>query len=87
MDEQIYQVTGFMYGTFTGDDGKKVPYANLYCLQKMDGDQRTDFKFEGHKCFTFKCVSPEVLEGVKPHDNVQLFFNHKSRVALISVVK
>lgn len=87
MDEQIYQVTGYMHGSFTGDDGNKIPYANLYCLQKMEGDQRSDFKFEGHKCFTFKCASPEVLKDVKPHDNVGLYFNHKQRVNMIVVVK
>jgi hypothetical protein len=86
MDEQTYQVAGYMYGSFTGDDGKKIPYANLYCLQKMQGDQRSDFKFEGHKVFIFKCTSPEVLKDVKPQDYVQLFFNYKSRVSLISIV-
>lgn len=87
MDNSVYQVTGYMHGTFTGDDGKKIAYANLFCLQKLEGDQRSDYKFDGYKAFTFKCASPEVLEGIQFQDHVELFFDRRGKVAMIKIVE
>lgn len=87
MNENEYQVTGFQHGTFAGADGHKVSYCNLFCIAPITGTETDDFHFEGHKAFTFKCASPDVLDGIKPKDHVQLYFNQRQRVVLATVIK
>ena len=86
MDETIYQVVGYQYGSFTGDDGKKIAYTTLFVISPISGAENPDFHFQGHKAEKLRCMSSEVIANVQVRDMVRLYFDKRGRVSLIENV-
>lgn len=84
MEQTVYQVCGFKYGTFTDNNGRTVNYCNLFVIAPIGGTESDDYHFAGHEAFKFRCVSPSVLDGINLRDKVHLFFDPRGRVVLIA---
>lgn len=83
---EAYIYVGHAYGQFENDKGEKQPYANMYVISPVSDYVSDDYQAFGYKAEKLKCVSPEVWNGLTPGEKVQLFFDAKKRVSLVTSV-
>ena len=89
MGEKEFQVStadswnvllGWAQGWFEPEQGRKMPYYNMFVLSPVSSFQSEDYKAYGLKAEKKKCLSEKVWEGLEPGDKVRLFFDDKGRI-------
>lgn len=79
-----YIFVGWAAGQFENDRGEKQAYANMYVISPVSDYVSEDYKANGYKAEKLKCVSSAVWDGLTPGERVQLFFDSRNRVALVT---
>lgn len=85
MEYPGYVFLGWAMGNFKTDDGRTMPYYNMYVLSPVSGYTSEDYQAEGMKAEKKKCLSPEVWNGLEPGNRVKLFFDDKGRVVMAAL--
>nr|WP_325299036.1 hypothetical protein [uncultured Oscillibacter sp.] len=75
-----YVFLGWAQGRFEPEQGRKMPYYNMFVLSPVSSFQSEDYKAYGLKAEKKKCLSEKVWEGLEPGDKVRLFFDDKGRI-------
>ena len=75
-----YVFLGWAQGRFEPEQGRKMPYYNMFDLSPVSSFQSEDYKAYGLKAEKKKCLSEKVWEGLEPGDKVRLFFDDKGRI-------
>ena len=75
-----YVFLGWAQGRFEPEQGRKMPYYNMFVLSPVSSFQSEDYEAYGLKAETKKCLSEKVWEGLEPGDKVRLFFDDKGRI-------
>ena len=75
-----YVFLGWAQGRFEPEQGRKMPYYNMFVLSPVSSFQAEDYKAYGLKAEKKKCLSEKVWEGLEPGDKVRLFFDDKGRI-------
>ena len=75
-----YVFLGWAQGRFEPEQGRKMPYYNMFVLSLVSSFQSEDYKAYGLKAEKKKCLSEKVWEGLEPGDKVRLFFDDKGRI-------
>ena len=75
-----YVFLGWAQGGFEPEQGRKMPYYNMFVLSPVSSFQSEDYKAYGLKAEKKKCLSEKVWEGLEPGDKVRLFFDDKGRI-------
>ena len=75
-----YVFLGWAQGRFEPEQGRKMPYYNMFVLSPVSSFQSEDYKAYGLKAEKKKCLSEKVWEGLEPGDKVRLFFDDKGRM-------
>ena len=75
-----YVFLGWAQGRFEPEQGRKMPYYNMFVLSPVSSFQSEDYKAYGLKAEKKKCLSEKVWEGMEPGDKVRLFFDDKGRI-------
>ena len=75
-----YVFLGWAQGRFEPEQGRKMPYYNMFVLSPVSSFQSEDYKAYGLKAEKKKCLSEKVWEGLEPRDKVRLFFDDKGRI-------
>ena len=75
-----YVFLGWAQGRFEPEQGRKMPYYNMFVLSPVSSFQSEDYKAYGLKADKKKCLSEKVWEGMEPGDKVRLFFDDKGRI-------
>ena len=75
-----YVFLGWAQGRFEPEQGRKMPYYNMFVLSPVSSFQSEDYKAYGLKAEKKKCLSEKVWEGREPGDKVRLFFDDKGRI-------
>ena len=75
-----YVFLGWAQGRFEPEQGRKMPYYNMFVLSPVSYFQSEDYKAYGLKAEKKKCLSEKVWEGLEPGDKVRLFFDDKGRI-------
>ena len=75
-----YVFVGSAEGVFDTQDGRKQPYCNMYVLSELGGANE-NYHPSGFKAEKLKCVESDVFSGLFPGQEVELFFDSRSRVA------
>lgn len=83
MEQEVFTVVGYQHGSFESKTGDNVPYANLFVLQDMAGEQNDKYHFCGAKALKVPCVDSAVLSDVKLGNRVNLYFDSKKRVTFV----
>ena len=79
-DYQGYVFLGWASGRFKADNGRMMPYHNMFVFSPVSTYESEDYVAAGFKAEKKKCVDPDVWEGLNPGDKVRLFFDDKGRV-------
>lgn len=77
---QGYVFLGWAKGQFEAEEGRKMPYYNMFVLSPVSNFQSEDYEAFGLKAEKKKCLSEKVWEGLEPGDKVRLFFDDKGRI-------
>ena len=77
---QGYVFLGWAKGKFEPEQGRKMPYYNMFVLSPVSSYQSEDYAAFGLKAEKKKCLSEKVWEGLEPGDRVRLFFDDKGRI-------
>ena len=77
---QGYVFLGWASGMFETDNGRRLPYHNMFVFSPVSSFESEDYKASGFKAEKKKCVNPDVWLGLEPGDKVRLFFDDKGRV-------
>jgi len=80
-----YVFLGWAMGKFETDQGRKMPYYNMYVLSPVSSFTSDDYQAAGMKAEKKKCVSAEVWNGLEPGNRVKLFFDDKNRVVMAAL--
>ena len=80
-----YTFVGWAKGRFLRDDGQKQHYYNMYVVSPVSTFESEDYKGFGFKAEKKSCISPDLLDGLKPGDKVRLFFDDKKRVSMVAL--
>lgn len=80
-----YVFLGWAMGKFETDQGRKMPYYNMYVLSPVSAYSSDDYQAEGMKAEKKKCLSAEVWDGLEPGNRVKLFFDDKGRVVMVAL--
>ena len=75
-----YVFLGWAQGRFEPEQGRKMPYYNMFVLSPVSSFQSEDYKAYGLKAEKKKCLSEKVWEGLEPGDKGRLFFDDKGRI-------
>ena len=77
-----YTIVGWSWGTFTTQDGRTMPYANLYVVSPVNQQQSETYHAVGYKAEKLSCVSPAVWESASLEINCDalLVFNKQGKV-------
>ena len=75
-----YVFLGWAQGRFEPEQGRKMPYYNMFVLSPVSSFQSEDYKAYGLKAEKKKCLSEKVWEGMEPGDKVRLFFDDQGRI-------
>ena len=75
-----YVFLGWAQGRFEPEQGRKMPYYNMFVLSPVSSFQSEDYKAYGLKAEKKRCLSEKVWEGLEPGDKVRLFFDDKGRI-------
>lgn len=75
-----YVFLGWAQGRFEPEQGRKMPYYNMFVLSPVSSFQSEDYEAYGLKAEKKKCLSEKVWEGLEPVDKVRLFFDDKGRI-------
>ena len=75
-----YVYLGWAQGRFEPEQGRKMPYYNMFVLSPVSSFQSEDYKAYGLKAEKKKCLSEKVWEGLEPGDKVRLFFDDNGRI-------
>lgn len=75
-----YVFLGWAQGRFEPEQGRKMPYYNMFVLSPVSSFQSEDYEAYGLKAEKKKCLSEKVWEGLEPGDKVRLFFDDKGRI-------
>lgn len=81
-----YVFVGWAAGMFEPEPGKKQPYNNMYVISPVSDYQSDDYMASGYKADKKKCISADIWKGLKPGDQVNLFFDDRGRVVKAEVV-
>ena len=73
---------GGAQGTFEAQDGRRVPFFNMFVLSPASTYTSEDYQALGLKAENKKCLSGDITEGLNPGDRVKIFFrlDDKGRV-------
>ena len=82
---QGYVFVGCAEGQFKTEDGRMMPYANMFVLSPVSTYESEDYKASGMKAEKKKCLSPQVWEGLEIGNRVKLFFDDKQRVVMAAL--
>ncbi len=80
-----YVFVGWAEGQFQTEDGRKMPYANMFVLSPVSTYESEDYKAYGMKADKKKCLSPEVWKDLEIGSRVRLFFDDKQRVVMAAL--
>ena len=80
MEYQGYVFLGGAKGVFEAENGRRVPYFNMYVLAPANTFRSESYQAFGFKAEKKKCLSSEIMDGLNPGDGVKLFFDDKGRV-------
>ena len=80
-----YVFVGWAEGQFKTEDGRMMPYANMFVLTPVSTYESEDYKAFGMKADKKKCLSPEVWKGLEIGNRVKLFFDDKQRVVMAAL--
>ena len=80
-----YVFVGWAEGQFKTEDGRMMPYANMFVLTPVSTYESEDYKALGMKAEKKKCLSPEVWKGLEIGNRVKLFFDDKQRVVMAAL--
>ena len=75
-----YVFLGWAQGRFEPEQGRKMPYYNMFVVSPVSSFQSEDYEAYGLKAEKKKCLSEKVWEGLEPGDKVRLFFDDKGRI-------
>ena len=75
-----YVFLGWAQGRFEPEQGRKMPYYNMFVLSPVSSFHSEDYEAYGLKAEKKKCLSEKVWEGLEPGDKVRLFFDDKGRI-------
>lgn len=79
-----YIILGWAKGTFETEEKEKRAYVNLYVYSPVSTYTSDEYQAEGFKAEKKSCVSDQVLENITVGEEVDLYFDDKKRVCLIS---
>ena len=82
---QGYVFVGWAEGQFKTEDGRMMPYANMFVLSPVSTYESAEYKAFGMKAEKKKCLSPEVWKGLEIGSRVKLFFDDKQRVVMAAL--
>ena len=82
---QGYVVVGWAEGQFKTEDGRMMPYANMFVLSPVSTYESADYKAFGMKAEKKKCLSPDVWKDLEIGSRVKLFFDDKRRVVMTAL--
>ena len=80
-----YVFVGCAEGQFKTDDGRMMPYANMFVVSPASTYQSEEYRACGMKAEKKKCLSPEVWKGLEIGNRVKLFFDDKRRVVMAAL--
>ena len=60
-----YTIVGWSWGTFQTQDGRQMPYANLYVTSPVNQNQSDNYHAVGYKAEKLRCTSPQVWESAE----------------------
>ena len=80
-----YVFVGWAEGQFKTEDGRMMPYANMFVLTPVSTYESEDYKAFGMKAEKKKCLSPEVWKDLGIGNRVKLFFDDKQRVVMAAL--
>ena len=80
-----YVFVGWAEGQFKTEDGRMMPYANMFVLTPVSTYESEDYKAFGMKADKKKCLSPEVWKGLEIGNRVKLFVDDKQRVVMAAL--
>lgn len=80
-----YVFVGWAEGQFKTEDGRMMPYANMFVLSPVSSYESDDYKACGMKAEKKKCLSPEVWKDLEIGSRVRLFFDDKQRVVMAAL--
>lgn len=78
---EVFIFVGSASGTFDADNGQKMSFANMYVISPM-GEAREGYNPSGFKSDKLKCSDPSAYAGLVPGQEIELFFDSRSRVAV-----
>lgn len=77
---QGYVFLGSAQGLFETQDGRRLPYFNMFVFSPVSTYSSPDYQAFGFKAEKKKCLNAEVWQGFNPGDKVKLYFDDKGRV-------
>lgn len=81
MEEKVF--VGFGYGKFEADDGRMLPYCNVFVLEPFVGEQNEDYRYGGQKAVKYGCVSKDVFKDIPVGSKVRCFFDGRRKVSFM----
>lgn len=77
-----YTITGWAWGTFTTQDGRQQPYANLFVTSPVQDNPSSGYNAVGFKAEKLRCVSPDVWTSADlvVGEDAILIFDRRGRV-------
>ncbi|MBD5168603.1 MAG: hypothetical protein HDT20_00485 [Oscillibacter sp.] len=82
---QGYVFVGWAEGQFKTEDGRMMPYANMFVLSPVSTYESAEYKAFGMKAEKKNCLSPDVWKGLEIGSRVKLFFDDKQRVVMAAL--
>lgn len=90
MEQEVFTIVGYQYGSFELKDGPHKgdmqAYASLFAVQPIEGEDNDKYHYCGSKALKFRCADACVLHDIQPGMNVNLFFDSKDRVSFIRLI-
>ncbi len=80
LEYQGYVFLGGQQGMFETQQGRRLPYFNMFVLSPASTYTSEDYQAFGFKAEKKKCLSSDVWQGFNIGDKVKLFFDDKGRV-------
>lgn len=80
-----YVFVGWAEGQFKTEDGRMMPYANMFVISPVSTYESEDYKAFGLKAEKKKCLSPNVWKDLEIGSRVRLFFDDKRRVVMAAL--
>ena len=83
---QGYTFVGCAQGNMLDEKtGQKNPYFQIFAVTPVSTFKSEDYSAFGFKAEKFRCVGPNICDGLEPGDRVKLFFDDKKRVIMAAL--